>query len=268
MASHIKSIHHPITFTEQEGIMCLKKVISAIETYDVTTVRASVPMWIMAREIKKYGIKFVLSGEGSDELFGGYTYFWHCPSSHAMAQECSDKLNMLWSYDCLRANKAMGDFGIEARVPFLDKDILSFGMNILDPVHKLSHSHPDGKRAEKWFLRETFSELLPVEVSSRTKAQFSDAVGSAWIDALKTHAESQVTDSMMQRARRRFPHQTPTTKEAYLYRHIFTQIVGGNSSRAVLYEPTSIACSTGAGAKWCPGFKHDPSGILERLDSV
>ena len=264
MAKYLGSVHHEITYDIKDGLDVLPHVISAIESYDVTTVRASVPMWLLARHVKTYGFKMVLSGEGSDELFGGYSYFWHCPSPEEMALECASKLSSLWAYDCLRANKSMGDFGVETRVPFLDKDVVHVAMNMIDPVHKMSHSHPDGRRAEKWLLRDTFREIVHPDIASRTKAQFSDAVGSEWIQALKSHAESEVTDDMMQHAKRRFPFQTPATKEAYFYRHIFAECVGGWASRAVRYVPDSVACSSAQGAKWCDEFEKDPSGNLTR----
>ena len=247
----------------EEGLESLRDVIKAVETYDVTTIRASTPMWLLARAIKKTGIKMVLSGEGSDELFAGYLYNLYCPNAEEMEHECKRKMSQLYAYDCLRANKSMGDFGIETRVPFLDQNVVDFAMNGLSPSMKLSGTHPDGPKPEKWFLRDAFREHLPGYIVDRTKAQFSDAVGSDWIDALQAYATCKVSDSDLNNASEIWPFQTPDTKEALLYRRIFSEIFKhvDEADKTVIYQP-SIACSTGQAAKWHAQFKNclDPSG--------
>jgi asparagine synthase (glutamine-hydrolysing) len=263
VAAVIGSNHISIEYTIEEGILALREVIRAIETYDLTTVRASTPMWILGRRLKARGIKMVLSGEGSDELFAGYLYNLYCTSEAAMVQECQHKLKELHAYDCQRANKTLGDWGVETRVPFLDKDVVDFAMNKLPPAYKMSGTHPDGPKPEKWFLREAFRGIVPDCVVDRTKAQFSDAVGSAWIDSLLLHAERQVSDAQLETASAKYPYNTPATKEAYLYRNIFeTLFVQPEAEKTVLYQPKSIACSTGAASEWHENFKTqlDPSG--------
>lgn len=263
VAAVIGTNHVSIEYTIEEGILALREVIRAIETYDLTTVRASTPMWILGRRLKARGIKMVLSGEGSDELFAGYLYNLYCPSEAAMVQECKQKLEQLHAYDCQRANKTLADWGVETRVPFLDKDVVDFAMNKLPPVYKMSGTHPDGPKPEKWFLRETFRSTVPDCVVDRTKAQFSDAVGSAWIDSLLLYAEKHVADTQLAAASEKYPYNTPATKEAYLYRSIFeTLFAQVDAEKTVLYQPKSIACSTGAASDWHENFKTqlDPSG--------
>lgn len=262
LAKDLGTHHTSIRYTIPEGIAAVDDVIRAVETYDVTTIRASVPMWLLARAISKRGIKVVLSGEGSDELFAGYLYNLYCPNVSEMEAECKRKISQLYAYDCLRANKSMGDFGVETRVPFLDKDVVDYAMNVMDPTLKLSGTHPDGPKAEKWFLRDLFRDELPDYIVDRTKAQFSDAVGSSWIDALQSFAE-QVTEEQMASAAERWPFQTPDTKEAYFYRDIFSKHFGDieGASETVIFQP-SIACSTKQGILWHENFKKcvDPSG--------
>ena len=263
VAAEIGTNHVSVEYTIEEGINQLREVIRAIETYDLTTVRASTPMWILGRRLKARGIKMVLSGEWSDELFAGYLYNLYCPTEDAMVQECKHKLEQLHAYDCQRANKTLGDWGVETRVPFLDKDVVDFAMNKLPPVYKMSGTHPDGPKPEKWFLRETFRSIVPDCVVDRTKAQFSDAVGSAWIDSLLLYAEKHVTDTQLAAASEKYPYNTPATKEAYLYRSIFeTLFAQVEAEKTVLYQPKSIACSTGAASDWHENFKTqlDPSG--------
>lgn len=263
VASQLGTHHTTVKYTVAQGLAALSNVVRAVETYDVTTVRASVPMWLLARAIQRRGIKMVLSGEGSDELFAGYLYNMYCPSEDEMEAECKRKMDQLHHYDCQRANKSMGDFGVETRVPFLDRDVVDFAMNQLPVVDKLSGTHPSGPKIEKWWLRDLFQEMVPDFVLERTKAQFSDAVGSAWIEACKSFAEKRVSSEEMEAAAERFPHQTPDTKEAYLYRSLFADCFGhiDGADTTVLFQP-SIACSTGAAAKWHASFQKclDPSG--------
>lgn len=263
VAAILGTHHISIEYTIEEGLTVLREVIRAIETYDVTTVRASIPMWMLGKVLKARGIKMVLSGEGSDELFAGYLYNLYCPSEAAMVQECKHKLQELHAYDCQRANKTLGDWGIETRVPFLDKDVVEFAMNKLPPVYKLSGTHPDGPKPEKWFLRDAFRGIVPDCVVDRTKAQFSDAVGPAWIDSLLLHAERQVSNDTFAAASQLYPYNTPATKEAYLYRSIFTTLFPQpGADQTVLYQPKSIACSTGSASEWHENFQTqlDPSG--------
>ena len=263
VARELGTHHTTVRYTVEEGLAAIPEVIRAVETYDVTTVRASVPMWLLARALKKRGMKMVLSGEGSDELFAGYLYNLYCPSAEDMEAECVRKVDQLHAYDCQRANKSMGDFGIEARVPFLDRRVVDFAMNQMPPVDKLSGTHPDGPKPEKWWLREQFKGVVPKSVLQRTKAQFSDAVGTAWIDACIDTAEKAIGDEDMARAAETFPHQTPDTKEAFWYRKIFNECFGhvDGADTTVLFQP-SIACSTGVAVQWHENFKKhlDPSG--------
>ncbi len=259
VAAHIGTVHHELIFTVQEGIDALADVVYHLETYDVTTIRASTPMYLMARRIRAMGIKMVLSGEGSDEIFGGYLYFHKAPNAQALHEETVRKLDALHLYDCLRANKAMAAWGVEARVPFLDRGFIDVAMN-LDPEVKLS-----GKargRIEKQFLREAFAGYLPDSVLWRQKEQFSDGVGYSWIDSLKAHAAQQVNDQELESARFRFPYNTPLTKEAYFYRTLFERHFPQPWAAQCVPGGPSVACSTAAALEWDASLKNvvDPSG--------
>ena len=257
VADHLGTIHHQIHFTVQEGLDALRDVIYHIETYDVTTIRASTPMYLMARYIKAMGIKMVLSGEGSDEIFGGYLYFHKAPDAREFHEETVRKLSKLHLYDCLRANKSMAAWGVEGRVPFLDKEFMDVAMR-LNPADKMCGN---GK-IEKNILREAFAHLLPHEVAWRQKEQFSDGVGYSWIDSLKELVEHEVSDQMFEAAAFRFPVNTPLTKEAYFYRAIFEEHFPSESAvRCVPYEK-SVACSTAKALEWDAKFNEmaDPSG--------
>lgn len=257
MAMQMDSVHHEYVFTIQEGLEVLRSVIYAIETYDVTTIRASVPMYILGKYIRKCGVKVVFSGEGSDELFAGYLYFKHCPNRGEMHAECVDKMERLHYHDCLRANKSMACHGVETRVPFLDKDLVHYTMNVLDPVYKMSGTHPNGDKPTKWLLREEFKDYLSEDLIKRRKEQFSDGVGTEWIDALKAHAEKTVYT--FHKAAEIYPFQTPKTKEAFLYREIFTELFGKEGEKTVFYSDDTCACSTERGLTWSDTFKKDPS---------
>ena len=259
VAAHIGTVHHEFHFTVQEGIDALADVIYHLETYDVTTIRASTPMYLMARRIRAMGIKMVLSGEGSDELFGGYLYFHKAPNAEALHEETVRKLDNLHLFDCLRANKSMAAWGVEARVPFLDRTFIDVAMH-LDPDVKLSGKQRG--RIEKQFLREAFAGYLPDEVLWRQKEQFSDGVGYAWIDSLKAHAEQQVSDSDLANARHRFPHNTPLTKEAFFYRTLFERHYPQAYAAECVPGGPSVACSTAAALEWDASLKNvvDPSG--------
>ena len=256
-ADALGTVHHGFHFTVQEGLDALRDVIYHLETFDVTTIRASTPMYLMARRIKAMGVKMVLSGEGSDEIFGGYLYFHKAPNAQEFHEETVRKLDQLYKFDCLRANKSMAAWGIEARVPFLDREFLDVAMSF-DPKHKMTG--PD--RMEKYVLRQAFEDLLPQEIVWRQKEQFSDGVGYSWIDSLRDHAESEVSDDKMARAHYRFPRNTPATKEAYLYRRIFESHFPGDSAAACIPEGKSIACSTPTALTWEKSFADmaDPSG--------
>ena len=257
VADHLGTIHHQIHFTVQEGLDALRDVIYHLETYDVTTIRASTPMYLMARYIKAMGIKMVLSGEGSDELFGGYLYFHKAPNAREFHEENVRKLASLHLYDCLRANKSMAAWGVEGRVPFLDKEFMDVAMR-LQPADKMCGN---GK-IEKHILREAFEELLPHEVAWRQKEQFSDGVGYSWIDSLKAMVETEVTDQMFEAAAFRFPINTPLTKEAYFYRAIFDEHFPLESAARTVPYGKSVACSTPTALEWDAKFKEmaDPSG--------
>ncbi len=257
VANHLGTIHHQIHFTVQEGLDAIRDVIYHIETYDVTTIRASTPMYLMARYIKAMGIKMVLSGEGSDEIFGGYLYFHKAPNAREFHEETVRKLAALHLYDCNRANKSMAAWGVEARVPFLDKEFLDVAMR-LNPVDKMCGN---GK-IEKRLLREAFSGTLPHEVAWRQKEQFSDGVGYSWIDSLKAHVEHEVTDEMFANAAFRFPVNTPLTKEAYYYRSIFEEHFPSEQAVRCVPHWKSVACSTPTALEWDAKFKNmaDPSG--------
>ena len=261
VADAIGTIHHELHFTFQEGLDAIKEVIYHLETYDVTTIRAATPMYLMARKIKAMGIKMVLSGEGADELFGGYLYFHKAPNARAVHEELVRKLDKLHLYDCLRANKAMAAWGLEARVPFLDKEFMDVAMR-LNPEAKMSR---DG-RIEKHILREAFEHKLPAEVAWRQKEQFSDGVGYSWIDGLKEHAAAQVEDKELANARFRFPHNTPETKEAYFYRCFFEEHFPLESAALTVPGGKSVACSTPEALAWDESLSGiiDPSGRAVR----
>lgn len=256
-ADHIGSVHHEIKYTLQEGLDAIKDVIYHLETYDVTTIRASTPMYLLARVIKSMGIKMVLSGEGSDELFGGYLYFHKAPSAQAFHEETVRKLGKLHLYDCLRANKSLMAWGIEGRVPFLDKEFMDVAMTI-NPKDKMITP----ERMEKWVLRKAFEDLLPESIAWRQKEQFSDGVGYSWIDTLKQVAEDEVTDEMMVNAKFRFPINTPMSKEEYRYRTIFESHFPSDSAASCVPSVPSVACSTPVALEWDEAFKkmNDPSG--------
>ncbi len=231
-ADALGTVHHGFTYTFEEGLDALPEVIRHIETYDVTTIRASTPMYLLARRIKAMGVKMVLSGEGSDELFGGYLYFHKAPDARAFHEELVRKLDALHHYDCLRANKSMMAWGVEARVPFLDKEFMDVAMR-MDAVHKMAGIQADGsQRIEKAILREAFEGVLPDEILWRQKEQFSDGVGYGWIDGLKAHAQAQVSDARLADAVQRFPVNPPQTKEAYVYRCLFEEVFPARPSRA------------------------------------
>lgn len=256
-AAAIGTVHHEVTFTVQEGLDALSDVIYHLETHDVTTVRAATPMFLMARRIKAMGIKMVLSGEGADEVFGGYLYFHKAPDARELHQETVRKLDALHKYDCLRANKSMAAWGVEARVPFLDRDFLDVAM-AFDPAAKMV-----GERGiEKLPLRLAFEDYLPAEIIWRQKEQFSDGVGYRWIDSLKAAAGERVDDVRMENAVYRFPHNTPATKEAYLYREIFDSHFPGEAAARCVPGGPSIACSTPTAIAWDKSFADhaDPSG--------
>ncbi|HVN70971.1 MAG TPA: asparagine synthase B [Desulfomonilia bacterium] len=257
VADHIGSIHHNFTFTVQEGLDAVRDVIYHIETYDVTTIRASTPMYLMARKIKSMGVKMVLSGEGADEIFGGYLYFHKAPDAREFHEETVRKLSMLSKYDCLRANKSLAAWGVEGRVPFLDKEFMDIAMR-LNPEDKMCKNG----RMEKYILRQAFEDYLPSEVAWRQKEQFSDGVGYSWIDTLREVAEKEVSDTQMENARFRFPINTPVTKEAYYYRSVFQEFFPLDSAARCVPEGPSVACSTPTAIKWDAEFANmiDPSG--------
>jgi asparagine synthase (glutamine-hydrolysing) len=250
-----------MTFTIQEGLDALEEVIYHLETYDVTTIRAATPMFLMARKIRAMGIKMVLSGEGADEIFGGYLYFHKAPNPREFHEETVRKLARLHTFDCLRANKAMAAWGVEARVPFLDKNFLDTAMRI-NPADKMI----TGGRMEKHILREAFSYLLPKEIAWRQKEQFSDGVGYGWIDAVKDHAAGQVSDAEMSRAEGRFPFNTPQSKEAYYFRSLFDQHFPLPSAAQTVPGGPTIACSTPEAILWDASLQemNDPSGRAMR----
>ncbi len=261
-AEALGTVHHGFTYTLEEGIDAIPEVIRHIESHDVTTVRASTPMYLLARRIRAMGVKMVLSGEGSDELFGGYLYFHKAPDARAFHEELVRKLDALHLYDCLRANKAMMAWGVEARVPFLDVDFIDAAMR-MDAAHKMGGAGPDGRRRiEKTVLREAFDGALPDGILWRQKEQFSDGVGYGWIDGLKAHAETQVDDAAFAKAAERFPHNPPATKEACWYRELFERHFPGKACAATVPGGKSIACSTPAALAWDAAFAAaaDPSG--------
>lgn len=257
VAEHIGTVHHEINYTIQEGLDAIRDVIYFIETYDVTTVRASTPMYLLARVIRSMGIKMVLSGEGADEVFGGYLYFHKAPDAKAFHEETVRKLGKLYLYDCLRANKSLAAWGIEGRVPFLDKEFLDVAMG-MNPILKMC---PD-KTIEKKVVREAFADLLPEEVAWRQKEQFSDGVGYSWIDTLKQITASAVSDEQMAHAAERFPINPPQNKEEYYYRSIFAEHFPSDSAARSVPSVPSVACSTAEALAWDASFKNqnDPSG--------
>lgn len=257
VADHLDTVHHEIKFTIQEGIDAIRDVIYHLETYDITTVRASTPMYLMARAIKAMGIKMVLSGEGSDEIFGGYLYFHKAPNAEEFHKETVRKLDKLHQYDCLRANKSLAAWGIEGRVPFLDKEFMDVAMR-LNPNDKMISS----ERMEKWVLRKAFEDMLPESVAWRQKEQFSDGVGYSWIDTLKQMVNDEVTDEQMANAQYRFPIQTPTSKEEFYYRTIFEEHFPSDTAALSVPSVPSVACSSPIALEWDESFKNmnDPSG--------
>lgn len=257
VAQHIGTIHHEINYTIQEGLDAIRDVIYFIETYDVTTVRASTPMYLLARVIKSIGIKMVLSGEGADEIFGGYLYFHKAPTPQAFHEETVRKLSKLHLYDCLRANKSLAAWGVEGRVPFLDKEFLDVAMR-LNPSVKMC----PGKEIEKKIIREAFADMLPEEIVWRQKEQFSDGVGYNWIDTLKAMTNAAVSDEQMAHAAELFPINTPQNKEEYYYRTIFAEHFPSESAARSVPSVPSVACSTAEALAWDASFqgKNDPSG--------
>ncbi len=257
VAEHIGTVHHEINYTIQEGLDALRDVIYFIETYDVTTVRASTPMYLLARVIKSMGIKMVLSGEGADEIFGGYLYFHKAPDARAFHEETVRKLSKLHLYDCLRANKSLSAWGVEGRVPFLDKEFLDVAMRT-NPEAKMC----PGNTIEKKIVREAFADMLPEEVAWRQKEQFSDGVGYSWIDTLKRITAERVSDEQMAHAAERFPINPPRNKEEYYYRSIFAEHFPSDSAARTVPSVPSVACSTAEALAWDAAFKNmnDPSG--------
>ena len=257
VADHIGTVHHEINYTIQEGLDAIRDVIYYIETYDVTTVRASTPMYLLARVIKSMGIKMVLSGEGADEIFGGYLYFHKAPTAKDFHEETVRKLSKLHLYDCLRANKSLSAWGVEGRVPFLDKEFLDVAMRT-NPKAKMC----PGQTIEKKIVREAFAELLPEEVAWRQKEQFSDGVGYSWIDTLKAITAAAVTDEDMAHAAERFPINPPKNKEEYYYRSIFAEHFPSESAARSVPSEASVACSTAIALEWDAAFQgmNDPSG--------
>ena len=279
VADYIGTVHHEINYTVQEGLDAIRDVIYCIETYDVTTVRASTPMYLLARVIKSIGIKMVLSGEGADEIFGGYLYFHKAPSVREFHEETVRKLSKLHLYDCLRANKSLSAWGVEGRVPFLDKEFLDVAMRT-NPEAKMCNPHLtsprggndalkvsprgdlEGGSIEKRIVREAFADMLPDEVAWRQKEQFSDGVGYSWIDTLKEVTAAAVTDEQMEHAAERFPINTPKNKEEYYYRSIFAEHFPSDSAARSVPSEASVACSTSTALKWDASFRNmnDPSG--------
>ncbi len=257
VADHIGTIHHEIKFTIQEGLDAIKDVIYNLETYDITTIRASTPMYLMARVIKSMGVKMVLSGEGADELFGGYLYFHKAPDAEEFHKETVRKLEKLHMYDCLRANKSLASWGIEGRVPFLDKEFIDVAMRI-NPKDKMIN----GERMEKWVIRKAFESYLPESVAWRQKEQFSDGVGYSWIDTLKEVVDKEVSNEQLANAKYKFPIQTPTSKEEFYYRSIFAEHFPSDTAALCVPQEASVACSTKIALEWDESFKNmnDPSG--------
>jgi asparagine synthase (glutamine-hydrolysing) len=261
VAAHIGTVHHEIHFTIQEGLDALRDVVYHLETYDVTTVRASTPMYLMARVIKSMGVKMVLSGEGADEVFGGYLYFHKAPSPRAFHEETVRKLGRLHLYDCLRANKSLAAWGVEGRVPYLDKEFLDVAMR-LNPRDKMIREG----RMEKWVLRNAFEDYLPASVAWRQKEQFSDGVGYSWIDTLKALTAREVSDEQLANAAYRFPINPPLSKEEYYYRSIFHEHFPSDSAASTVPSVPSVACSTAEALAWDASFRdtNEPSGRAVR----
>ncbi len=257
VADHIGSVHHEIQFTVQEGLDAVRDVIYMVETYDVTTIRASTPMYLLSRVIKSMGVKMVLSGEGADEIFGGYLYFHKAPSAEEFHKETVRKLGMLHMYDCLRANKSLCAWGVEGRVPFLDKEFMEVAMR-LNPKDKMITP----ERMEKWILRKAFEDYLPESVAWRQKEQFSDGVGYSWIDSLRDLTSSQVSDEEFAKAAERFPINPPMSKEEYFYRSIYSEHFPSDAAAKCVPSLPSVACSTPIALEWDAAFKKmaDPSG--------
>ncbi|MDC1325259.1 asparagine synthase B [Ulvibacter sp.] len=257
VADHLDTVHHEIKFTIQEGIDAIRDVIYHLETYDITTIRASTPMYLLARAIKAMGIKMVLSGEGADEIFGGYLYFHKAPSAKDFHEENVRKLDKLHMYDCLRANKSLASWGIEGRVPFLDKEFMDVAMRI-NPEDKMIN----GERMEKWVLRKAFEDMLPKSVAWRQKEQFSDGVGYDWIDNLKEMVDLEVSDEQLENATYKFPIQTPSSKEEFYYRSIFADHFPSDTAALSVPSVPSVACSSPIALEWDESFKNmnDPSG--------
>jgi len=264
VADAIGTVHHECLYTVQEGLDALRDVIYHLETYDVTTIRAATPMYLMARKIKSMGIKMVLSGEGADEVFGGYLYFHMAPNREELHHETVRKLQKLSKYDCLRANKSMAAWGIETRVPFLGKEFLEYAMNF-DPEDKMCSRD----KAEKHVLRKAFEGLIPEEVLWRQKEQFSDGVGYNWIDSLKANADEKVSDDNLANADRKFPIQPPSTKEGYYYREIFDEMFPSNEAALTVEAGPSIACSSPVAFRWSKEFEKmdDPTGRAVAIHS-
>ncbi len=257
VADHIGTVHHEVNYTVQEGIDALRDVIYFLETYDVTTIRASTPMYLLSRVIKSMGIKMVLSGEGADEIFGGYLYFHKAPNAQAFHEETIRKLSKLHLYDCLRANKSLCAWGVEGRVPFLDKEFMDVAMR-LNPEAKMAK---DGKM-EKWILRKAFEDMLPESVAWRQKEQFSDGVGYSWIDSLRDMTNELVSEEDMEKAAERFPINTPRNKEEYYYRTIFEEHFPSDAAVSTVPSVPSVACSTPEALAWDSSFQNvnEPSG--------
>ncbi|AOD14443.1 asparagine synthase B [Xanthomonas fragariae] len=261
-AAALGTVHHGFEYTFEEGLDALPEVIRHIETYDVTTIRASTPMFLLARRIKAMGVKMVLSGEGSDEIFGGYLYFHKAPSAREFHEELVRKLDALNNYDCLRANKSMMAWGVEPRVPFLDREFLDVAMRMDASFKMIDKTGTGASRMEKGVLREAFSGYLPESILWRQKEQFSDGVGYGWIDGLKAHAASHVSDRELGAADKRFPVNPPQTKEAYFYRTLFEQFFPGQAAAETVPGGKSIACSSPTAIAWDASFAAmaDPSG--------
>jgi len=265
VADHIGTVHHEVQFTIQEGLDAIRDVVYQLETYDVTTIRASTPMYLLARAIKAMGIKMVLSGEGADELFGGYLYFHKAPNAKEFHEETVRKLFKLHQYDCLRANKSLAAWGIEGRVPFLDKEFMDVAMR-LNPKDKMITP----ERMEKWVVRKAFEKYIPASIAWRQKEQFSDGVGYNWIDTLKVLVNEQVTDDQFANAKYKFPTQTPRNKEEFFYRSIFAEHFPSDTAALCVPSVPSVACSTAEALAWDESFKNanDPSGRAVNVHEV